>query len=662
MTKTKPAPPPVKSEQEKRFEAGYRTWFGVEFPPQRLGNGMAVPVPEWKAHGLLYLDEDGEFSKSRSYLGKTEHFKRFVSLIWGDPNDEGYFQWNPNAEKMLELAIQHRFLSIAGCASSGKTRFLALWGVAHFILRPLLTKVIVTSMTIQTAEGKVWGAVKTYWRRACRRLEVKNAKGEVLIDGEKFIGGKLLDSMHIIKRRSPDGTLHSTEGIELLPAEAGEFKKSAAKMQGYKAGFVYLLADELATLAPNILDTAKENLFSNPYLQLIGAFNPEGHTDPGGILSEPVGGWDSIDHNSMEWATRFATGGWCVRFDGTLSPNIVPVPCDKWIGLTTVEILEGYYTMYPDRDSAGFWKMVRGYWSPTGSADCIYSESEFESKGCLRPVKVWVGPTIMVAGLDPAWTTGGDNATGVFARVGDATLPEFGGITRTVWEQVETCIFDEQVGVKDVDKPTQVARQFAAKCRKHGVMTENIALDVTGGHAFASLLKLEIGSGFMALNFGGSASEMPMPRPDKRTCKEAFKNLMSELWYSSKSIVRQGQLRNLPPQVINEMISRTYDEKDGKLTVEPKEKMKSRIRGRSPDRADATFLSIYVARKKLGLIGKESFPIKNSSPQSTENKHLTGGNPEHPMASLRDWGKKQPKRFEEPQPVEHGGGWDDGPW
>lgn len=639
------------SEIAAKERLGFRMKYGILWPPL-FGN---VPRPDWRIEGDCYLDSDGEYSKSKSYVSKAYHFKKFVAEIWGDERDEGYIEMNPNIEKMIELAIAHKFLAVSGCASSGKSVFLALWAVSHFILRPKDTKILVTSMTIQTAEGKVFGVLKKLWRRACRCLEMKNSKGEIVIDGERFIGGKLLDSTHIIKRRSPDGTLNSTEGIELLPAEAGEFKKSATKMQGYKAGYVFLLADELATLAPNILETARENLFSNDNFHLIGAFNPDSHYDPGGILSEPVGGWDSVDEHMMEWPTKF--GGWCVRFDGMQSPNVTGNwNGDKpWKGLMTTEKLNGFKEMHPEK-SVGFWKMVRGFWSPTGSMDCIYSESEFESNGCLRPVRAWAGTWKMVAGFDPAWTTGGDRAVGVFGRVGMAVLPEHGGITRMVWEHVETCIFDEEVGVKNTDKPTQIAKQFAAKCRQHGVLTEDVALDVTGGHAFATVLALEIGRGFMALNFGGMASEMPMPKPDKRTCREAFSSLMSELWYSSKALVRQGQLRSVGASAVVEMCARTYDETRGKITVEPKDKMKKRIK-RSPDIADATFLSIFAARKKHGLLGKESFPIKS---QSTERPDpITQGNPNHPLANLRSWGLKKPRRVMEEMPVEPGGGWGD---
>ena len=647
------------TNQDERYRQGYRYEAGIEFPPRRLENGQVMPLPSWKIFGQLYLDESGEFSKSAAYVSKAHYFQEFVREIWGDENDEGFFEWNPNAVKMMEVCIEHKFVAIAGCASSGKSQFLALWAVAHFILRPRMTKILVTSMTIQTAEGKVWGIVKKLWRRACRKLEIKDAKGSVIMEGEKFLGGKLLDSMHIIKRRSPDGTLHSTEGIELIPAEAGEFKKSATKMQGYKAGYVYLLADELATLAPNILETSRENLFSNDNFFLVGTFNPDSHYDPGGTLSEPVDGWDSVDEFSLEWPTRF--GGWCVRFDGTLSPNVLAGE-KLWRGLMTIEKLQGFKEMHPEK-SIGFWKMVRGYWSPTGSMDCIYSESEFESAGCLRPVRAWVSLWKMVAGFDPAWTTGGDRAVGVFGRVGMASLPEFGGVHRMVWEHVETCVFDEEIDKKGTDKPTQIARQFAAKCRQHSVSTEDVALDITGGHAFATVLALEIGKGFAAINFGGAASDLPMPKPDKRTCREAFKNMMGELWYQGKGLVRQGQIRMVPPSTIIELCARTYDETGGKITIEPKEKMKKRIK-RSPDRADATWLSVYVARKRHGLAGKEKFPTKGRANQSTENYHLTGGNPNHPLATLASWGKRQAKAFNQPDEAETTaqGGWDSGGW
>lgn len=637
----------TKQELAEKEKQGYRYRFGVLWPPQMVGpkgRQQAIPRQEWWCHAQMFLDKDGEFAKSPTYQGKAYHFREFAKLIWGDPNDEGFFEWNPNVDRMLELATEHNFLAIAGCASSGKSMFLALWAVAMFMLDPLNTKVLVTSMTIQTAEGKVWGNIKKFWRRACRRLEVKDGTGKVVIEGEKFIGGKLLDSMHIIKRRSPDGTLHSTEGIELIPAEAGEFKKSASKMQGYKAGNVYLLADELATLAPNILETARENLFANDNFRLVGAFNPDSHYDPGGILAEPVDGWDSINEDSTEWATKF--GGWCVRFDGLQSPNVLAGE-KIWRGLLTIEKLNGFRELHPEK-SAGFWKMVRGYWSPTGSLDCIYAESEFEANGCTRPVKAWVGGWVMVAGFDPAWVSGGDRAIATFGRVGLALLPEHGGITRTVWEHVETAILGEDITNKGMDKSQQIAKQFAQLCRKHKVATENVALDITGGHAFATVLGLEIGRGFMAINFGGAASDLPMPKPDKRTCREAFRNMVSELWYSSKPLVRQGQLRNVQPATIVELCARTYDETNGRIMVEPKEKMKLRTK-RSPDRADSMMLSVFVARKKHGLAGTEKFPKKHTVPNVPSP---------NPLDHLLDWAKPQRKTCLEEFPVgETGSGW-----
>jgi hypothetical protein len=116
----------------------------------------------------------------------------------------------------------------------------------------------------------------------------------------------------------------------------------------------------------------------------------------------------------------------------------------------------------------------------------------------------------------------------------------------------------------------------------------------------------------------------------------------------------------MQPAAIIEMCARTYDETSGKIQVEPKEDMKKRIK-RSPDIADSTFLSIFVGRRRHGLAGKESFPKSAKVPQLTENMNLTAGNPDHPMANLTSWGKKQRKALNiDETPVDAGGGWGEG--
>lgn len=642
----------TQEERQRKMDEGWVLKYGVWWAPVKVNGVPVCRRQDWAIEGAMYLgmmpDDDesqkGWLWKAPQFQGKAEHFKRFVDCIWGGDDDDS-FEWNPWTERMLHLAVEEKFLAIAGAASSSKTTFVALWAAANYILRPTKTKIIMTSMTIQTAQGKVWGAMKKFWRRACQKMTIKDAKGNVLREGEKMLGGKLVDSMNIIKREGPDGTLYSTEGIELLPAEAGEFKKSAAKMQGYKSGYVFLLADELATLAPNILETARENLFANDNFQLIGTFNPDSHYDPGGILAEPLDGWDSIDENSEEWRTKF--GGMCLRLDGMKSPNVL-LGEKRWRGLMTVEKLAAFKELHPEK-STGFWKMVRGFWSPTGSMDCIYSEAEIEKPGCLRPVKAWVYPPVVVAGFDPAWTAGGDRAVAVFGRVGQAVLPEYLE-PKIVWEHIETCILEDEALKKGEDKTVQIAEQFRRKCKEHGCETRNVALDVTGGQAFSSVLAGKIGSGFMTINFGGAASDLPAPPPDKgKKCRDVYRNMMTELWFSSKHLVRLGQIRNLPPATVVEMCARTYHSRDGRVTIEPKEDMKKRIK-RSPDRSDSLFLSILVARRKYALMGKEKFP--------TGEKKLTSSiDPNDPLASRHDWAKPQKPKLEPDSFVASGGGW-----
>ena len=80
--------------------------------------------------------------------------------------------------------------------------------------------------------------------------------------------------------------------------------------------------------------------------------------------------------------------------------------------------------------------------------------------------------------------------------------------------------------------------------------------------------------------------------------------MMSEIWFVGKELIRSGQIRNLDPDTVQEMTSRTYEEKNGKVQVEPKVKMKLRTK-KSPDRSDALFCCIHLARLRFGLASTE---------------------------------------------------------
>src|SRR6478752_8243687 len=96
--------------------------------------------------------------------GKAQHFRNIVNAIWNTNRSNKKFIFHPWADRMLEAACKHKFLGIAGCASSGKTDFFAMWAIVNFLAAPSLTTVLVTSTSLKDSRKRVWGSIESYWQ------------------------------------------------------------------------------------------------------------------------------------------------------------------------------------------------------------------------------------------------------------------------------------------------------------------------------------------------------------------------------------------------------------------------------------------------------------------------------------------------------------------
>jgi len=632
------------------MQDGYRVKYGIKIPPLLDTRGKPVaPMPDWLIERNILKDYENARARFPQIMPRWEHFKLFCNYIWGDPdNTRFFFEWNPNACKILERYHQHRYLAIAGHASSSKSETMALISVAEFLIDPENTKVLVTSTDAKSAKGKIWGSIENCWNVAEKFYENWNAKFEERgIKNACFIPGRLISSESIIRAWDGD-KVNNKRGIELIAAEVGRSKEASEKMQGYHAQGLILMADELATITPAVLETATTNMRMKGNFKMVGGFNPDGYYDPGGVMSKPAAGWSTITDQSEEWETIIepqGIKGYCIRFDGEKSPNVL-AGRNIWRGLLTLDQLNAFRASEGGEKSKGYWKMVRGYWCPTGSQEAIYSEADIVQYGADKPVTTWIDRPQLVAGLDPSFSHGGDKAILVIGKVGKAVNPSTGEI-QTVFERVETIVLDNDITDTSISKDEWIIKLVKPKLLQYGIKSQDLAIDTTGGGAsFSSLVRRDIGTGFLDVIFNSSPSDMRFSASDKRTGKERFVNMVSEIWYVGKELIRSGQLRNLDPDTVTEMCARTYDDKAGKVQVEPKDKMKKRTGGKkSPDRSDALFLAVHLARLRHGLSSTEKAAKRHTEQeqipphlrlQYKEMQQLNKWNPEKRRASFAD--------------------------
>ena len=619
-----PAAPPAQQVSERTHIARYGRWWkrlpGV--PKTSAGYDLLQEVAIEK---YICGNYDAVAALPGSQLNPwTWHFRRFISLMLDRPetNPRYRFEWNPYAMRMLEEAYKNNFLAVAGHASCSKSEFFALYAIGRFLIgarfpestnspavpvaSPEYVKVFITSTSLDESRGRIWGVVEGYWAEICR-----------FFGGEQYMQAKLISSTGKIVRINSDGRQNQLSGITLVAGGKGQDKDASTKI-GFKNRCVIFIADELPLLTHALYNTAITNLQSNDYLQFIGIGNPTSAFDPLGVFMEPEEGWASVDETFDGWKTK---RGYCIRFDGEKSPN-VQAGREVWKGILSLR------TVTDLRESLGpkspeYYRMVRGYLSPDGDANAIYTEVELISSGSQGKVTTWLDSPEMIAFLDPAFSHGGDEAPMCVARLGQYHSPIHQRSVKGI-ERVETINLMALVDAsnKEVDRNQQLVNLFHAECDKRGIKVENRGVDSTGaGDPFSTLMAITMGRGFQMVSFAGAPSDKTVGPTNSRSGKDRFANRVSELWYVGKDFMKAGQIRGLDPETCIQMCARMYKLVDReKVEVESKKIMKQRTNGRSPDRADAFFGCIEIARRRHGLSSLTRAAARTALPSAPENR------------------------------------------
>ena len=403
-----------------------------------------------------------------NHLRKEDWFWYLVNYFWGpESGATKKFVKHPWAEDMAEACCYHKEVGLSGCASSGKSDFLAIWGIVNWFADPEQTKVFFTSTSLKDARKRVWGSVRDYWVNASIPLP-----------------GKLIDSQGLIRPDlGPEKKVSERAGLELIAGEQSAEKEAIGKLIGFKQRRVLMLADELSELTPALLEAVYTNMGPGnpdiegwtPYkqkqcifgFQMVAASNFNGFTDPFGQFVEPEGSWRDITVETLKWKTK--RGGVCLRFDGLKSPNF-DQPLDKW-PVYGRKHLEEHEKL--GRNTRGFWRMCRSFPAPVGAEDVVYTQQELLLGNAFEKRLFSEKPVVRLSALDPSFTSGGDRSVVHFFSLGYTP------------ENVRVLVKDETLVLKEdvtVDRPfdRQILDQWKAECERRGISREQDAFDATG--------------------------------------------------------------------------------------------------------------------------------------------------------------------------------------
>lgn len=499
-----------------------------------------------------------------------------------------WFEWHPWTMRILNGLTRRRWVALAGCSGSSKTRNVAGFACTWWLAAPEESSVIFCSTTMKSLRKRGWAEVQSYNRAI----------------GGDF--GNFVDSRTVWQHRAGDD-LHAIFGIAV---QEGEIDKVAANIQGIHTRRQLVVIDE-AEAVPGAIWKACANLWSYPVdaggeFILCAIANPRSRLSQFGRFIEPETGWDSVSVETEEWEGRPQLDGkktFVIRLDFLKSPNVTE---GRTVSkhLPRKDRVEAQMKALKERNAENdpdFWCYCRGFPAPEGLSKTVFTESMFD-KFKAYDRHVFTGNGWMILGaFDPAYG-GGDRPALRFGAYGEIQ-PGLMGL-----EWMAPVVISLDATSKD---PARY--QLLYQVRKHAEKVmfrgqpyscppENIAIDASGDAGLADIAQREWSPNIIRIQFGGSASEEPAGLENSIPANIAYKNKRAEMFYRSRALMESGQLKGVDRDTAEELVAIEYSDMRSDGTLKPislldKIEFKKKF-GKSCDLADCGVMLTDVARIK----------------------------------------------------------------
>lgn len=537
------------------------------------------------------------------WLLENDGIEEAASLCWSPR----LFNPNPQSTRDIWKLFNDASLGlIMGSASMSKSYSMGVRLMLEWVRDPAWTTIKVIGPSEAHLEANLFSHLVSLHTQS--KIPLPGSVGEL------FIG---------LNRRD---RISSISGL-VIPV--GNVKK-AGRLQGVKRkprtephpifgerSRLFIFIDEIENV-PDGLWSDVDNVVSNTDkdypggFKIIGAFNPQNQAAEVGKRCEPKFGWNDFDLDKhFRWTS---IRGWEVlRLDAEKSENVVQGK-EVYLGLQTREGLEQIARNAGGRSSPGYISMGRGAYPPMGIEMCLIPQGML---GKIRGEFIWLETPQAVGACDLALQ---GKASAIFSKglYGLATGVKFP--PNTEFPVGRTTMFKDHNGhtmprpallleaqmVLPKGDTIVMKESVVTVCRKAGIRPEFFSIDRTGnGAGVCDLIRNDWSSAIHDVNFSSSASESKLMAEDKKTCKEEYDRLCSELWGALNKFAEFGVLM-IHPQVSMEHLTpqitqRRYRNIGGKVKIESKEDFFSRG-GESPDEADSLTLLILAVRRGFSLI------------------------------------------------------------
>lgn len=499
--------------------------------------------------------------------------------------------------------------------NSNKTYTISKIALSDYWCFPNNTLWMISTTEGRGAELRVWGDISELFNSARKRYP--GLAGNP-IDYKKTITTGVIDKDRVEARSLK-------KGLVVIPCGNGS-NKGLGRMIGIKAPRLRHAGDEVPMMGEDFID-AYTNWHGGDFKGLMTGNFAE-TDDPLGIATEPVDGWDSFvdSGKTQEWTSKFFDTH-VIALDGRDSPNFDfedHEAVTHYPYLMTHKMLNGIAKTHGTNSwqwhSQGVGKPVKGMdiWRVFTKDFCIKHHA-------MEDV-IWRGENpIQLCSLDPAYG-GGDRCVFRHGELG------FNTDGKQILYIHEPEIVPIDVGAGSLEPEEQIAMYVANRLKELGIPAQNCFYDSFGrgtlGYRFARILGTSVP---VPVDSGGRPTKRPVrfdlmvknqdgSQRHKR-CDEHYIKFITELWFSLVEAIDAEQIRGMDLETIVEGSKRKFSKENNFTVLEPKDEMKKRTGGRSPDFCDAAALLIEGARQlgfKIENIGDAVEKTKSNKPNWLE--------------------------------------------
>jgi len=376
---------------------------------------------------------------------------------------------------------------------------------------------------------------------------------------------------------------------------------------------VRVLVDELATISNfDALDKGIANLSIAKDFRFYGLANPHSWDDKSCKYCLPADGM-KVNVDTGSWTS--SRGIFVRHHDGLKSPAYLDPTLETVYPflMNKKHVEENLRRADGNWDAPLIWEQVRGFPLSSGSIvpTVLDPQVAAANKVSGQPPNPYNGTRKslgMTAGVDPAWSEGGDDAIYAGCRVYEQDgrpFLDFSGLVRRMPIKATS-----EVPV------TQQQRDFVIKTVREdgGPDIRHLAVDDSGNQGLGDSLITYVGPGLLSVNNSKQASNLPIKATDSRPAKEFIKDRGAESWCVLAEFAKAGQVFGLPSGAVDALVQRRFAMRTGStdiinpLRLEPKDNFKMRFKG-SPNEADACALAALAVKERLGVVPFGASPI-----------------------------------------------------